>query len=75
MQFIFEAKEEGGNVLTTDAIREMFEVHEAMKAVEVESEDGENMLSWENGICTKTALGTCRSETKHPYYTPQKVQS
>jgi hypothetical protein len=60
VQFLFEDKTEGGNVLTIEHIREMFKVYDTMAAVAVDDEDSDNPLSWQRGICSTTALGDCK---------------
>lgn len=65
MQLIFGAKEEGGNVLTSAAIREMFQLYDAMENVTVNAEQGGAAMTWQEGICSNSALDTCRCATCH----------
>jgi hypothetical protein len=60
VQFLFEEKTEGGNVLTTECIREMFKVYDTMAAVAVDNEESRNPLSWQRGLCDRTVLGDCK---------------
>jgi hypothetical protein len=64
MQLIFEAKEEGANVLTAEAIRDMFTVYDTMSKAAVSVEDGNGKMSWTNGICDLTALNSCTCALK-----------
>ena len=51
VQLIFEAKE--GNVLTAEAIRDMFTVYDTIASLQQENEG--NTFTWTDGICWKSA--------------------
>jgi hypothetical protein len=67
---IFEAKD-GGNVLTADAIREMFALYDSMAAVTTET-DG-NTYSFQNGVCWKSATEACRTNGVLKYFNNSAV--